>query len=1285
MPFLVAGNLIVFLGLLAIVRGQTLQTTYVSPSGLDTATCGTSLSTACATLTAAVGRTTDGGVVNLGPGTYTGVGNINVALDGRPMTIQSTEGAASTILDAGLAGRLMVLASGDGNDTIIRGLTFRNGRSASGGCIVISDSATPVIEDCVFIECSSVAMALDETSTNQQAGIGGALFVGGTSAPTVSRCKFFGNSAAVGGGSVWLADTSAAQFKDCLFANETAALYGGSVVSENDSKGRFDNCEWRNNFSQFGGALDGGAVSSTLYTNSRFYNNSAGTGAVIYHYESSTEQFYNCTFIGNSAKGNGGVAGLTATASPSYFDCTFEENSAGGIGAVFYMEITSTLFVKGSLVTRNRALAGGGALSGRLNAAAVFQDSQIMYNSAGSIAGGFDLADDVVVTVTSVTFAFNTCDTSSGAVNLQGNAVFNATDTRFLNNTAATSGGALLVSGNSGMTLERCHLTGNTAAASGGGLYFASIAKGAIHDSYFAENLAAVSGGGIALHSTGVPPAGTTFSVKNTTLVSNVAITGGAIAVDSSVPLALNGSGMYNNIGRFGGAMWMATGGNTMDCETHISKNEAKLIDPPVGSAISYTSTSRSARFVARQIVAASDKDTTSDGDEDGSETAVVDAGGGGGGVFYSGAKRFLTCPEGTCAIYGNTASYGSNEASSAVRLITSPQWVKASPRQTISITAAIHDLFGNLVTDTQEEITISLTPAPADPSLTVPITLVGQGISKKLIEDGTAVFGPFAILGLLGGLYNLGVSSDNLLSTNVPVRIATCGAAALVMTGFLIRYPALCKSSISATLVFFVQYSYLLLPASPQFTAMTQTLNLTFDWINDISGTTCILRLSNFEKLLFGGFYPLVGISSCVIWAIFLKAWYFGKDRWDRRNDIPVAGEGVVRTGHTMPKKAVIAWINAFLFIILWAYLLLSRVILQILSCSYIADEHVVSEAPDQPCRQGIHKTWWALAWVAVLVWVVGLPLFLLGFLKWALLTRARGGTRFWVEALEQIYADFKPRYWFFEFVFLARKLGVVLLDVYTVFDPTAKAVSALIFAFTNLLTLAFVVRPWRRTRDNRMEELLLLILLLEAGLSLGDSALTSGVDYTSLIKTLQVAGLMVGVGVTIFMAIPRVRRTLRRIRYSYLGPLDEPTVRRLRRPPTVSEGAPDGAENEEDSDSGGEVGGASIVIDDAGCGKCETPLATGVDASTVTLHTQRSSELMPVEPDMEQGKVSPLSILKKTISSRRGSIATAQSRLSVMHTRNLWITDKQMSLSLLSDEGQGNEHGPCGSDDPH
>ncbi|KAJ3179982.1 hypothetical protein HDU85_004267 [Gaertneriomyces sp. JEL0708] len=1451
-----------FLSLLPVLWSQPTQPTtiYLSPTGSTQPGCGITPEAACGTLESAIASLSGGGgEIVVYPGTYTGPGNIGLTIHQRPSSmarIRSLEGPEKTIFDASGSSRILIFASTTTNATAtpvaptpaevkhnltedrnrfeIEGITFQNGYASTGGCVQIHEDAAPTFRNCVFTNCKTSDQA-SPSLQQEQSGAGGAVYIGGKAYPSFEQCKFTSNWAALGGlicfvchdmcyvlmhligGSVWLTDFATPIFRECTFFNESARLYGGSLVSENFSKGRFESCVWDSNWSQYGGAYDSGGTSVTEFFDSVFTNNRAELGGGIYHYADSVNLFTRCEISQNIATSNGGGVEITANAVPTFVDCTLAGNRAGGTGGAFAAEIAANVSLTNCTLIDNVAVAGGGALSGRLNAKVKMRSCLIQGNGSPRLGGGMEIADAVIVNDVGSVFAENTCDQDAGAISVRVSSEFHGNGTVFVRNTVSASGGAIKVTDNARLTLHGATIAENVANSTAGGIAIETREMVAIHNSVIRENIAHVHGGGLLLATRSV------WSMKeeerpdahvelfNTTVTGNVADEGGGIFVDSIVPLYLHSSKVVRNVARFGGGLFLETARNRMDTNSAVSENLAQRVDIFL----------RMAKMSALEI-ADHFEQMRKEPNSTTEQPNAMNLGGGGGGVYYDGETSLLDCvsldgksvyrdeqdKRSRCHIVNNTASYGPEEGGSPQYLVPDPTKIEISPKDTFLLNFTLHDAFGNVVTDTVDQMVVYLLTRTAnDPALNGTsgaveddpnndLLLIGNHLTKRTMENGFVEFGPITAVGLLNRTYSILAECASLPQISVTVKIISCGAGyqnsenpetkpyrcslcqgsfsrvpnsdclpcplgatcqgsnvtadpgywidpdtpftdipdvwrcdsgncvgnslcaphrqgilcsqceenysdwrgtgtcercdqdapswllvpiatSFVAVGVLLRFPSLCSSSVFTTLIFFVQFSNILLPTSPSADAITLTIgNLAFDWINKLTGTNCVLRINNFGRILFGGFIPLCALLACVAWGLLLRFWFWVKARFHPSNIAE-------RPSGKMPKEMVIAWINAFLFVVLWAYLLVSRVVMRLLSCSTIAGREVVTEAPDQPCREGVHHTWWAIAWTLLVLWVIGLPVLLLAFLKWALWAGSRGSSRaqFWVEALGQIYADFRPRYWYYEFVFLLRKVVIVLLDVFTVYDPVSKSIAALLLAFFNVLVLTFLVRPWRKNRDNRIEQLLLLILFLLAGLALGDHALTQNqtvgptTNNNSYLKgvlyKLELGGLCSGVACCIILAFPRVRKWLMYWKLRILGPLEE------KREPRRKSKNGFGMDESHDSDDedGLDRDATRAVLPDPRLG----------DSQSFIGH-KTSDKGKEKVLDVEQGATRRSSFVElaipsalRQVASRRGSslASLTNSQLSAIHVNSKWAEEKAMSASLLPVSPQGGSTG--------
>lgn|GEM_PF-681080 len=104
----------------------------------------------------------DDDTVHVMPGTY--VENINFS--GKAITVESDDGPHSTIIDGAEIGSVVTFNSGEGQNSIIRGFTIRNGSAPSGGGVFCA-SSSPIIDSNIIKE---------NKTTVQAAGHGGGGF-----------------------------------------------------------------------------------------------------------------------------------------------------------------------------------------------------------------------------------------------------------------------------------------------------------------------------------------------------------------------------------------------------------------------------------------------------------------------------------------------------------------------------------------------------------------------------------------------------------------------------------------------------------------------------------------------------------------------------------------------------------------------------------------------------------------------------------------------------------------------------------------------------------------------------------------------------------------------------------------------------------------------------------------------------------------------------------------------------------------------------------------------------
>jgi predicted outer membrane repeat protein len=225
---------------------------------------------------------------------------------GKSLWIHSSDGAAATTIDAaGILDQVMQAVSGEDANTIIEGLTLKNGSSA-----VIGNDR------------------------------GAGLNIGGSS-PTVIDCVFDSNTATFGGGVY--SNSGAPTLRRCVFRNNLAQNGGGMYIN---TGGSIEACTFENNTTTSDGAGLFVNASMTIRDTVFVGNQSTGNGGAVYQHTSSPlVQFDRCQFVGNTTGGWGG--GIHATQTMIVRNCVFNANNANGAGGGLGLTSSSSTVVEG--------------------------------------------------------------------------------------------------------------------------------------------------------------------------------------------------------------------------------------------------------------------------------------------------------------------------------------------------------------------------------------------------------------------------------------------------------------------------------------------------------------------------------------------------------------------------------------------------------------------------------------------------------------------------------------------------------------------------------------------------------------------------------------------------------------------------------------------------------------------------------------------------------------------------------------------------------------------------
>jgi len=184
------------------------------------------------TIQAAVNACSDFDTVIVAPGTYKGSGNRNINFNGKTITLQSTNPAdpqtvSATVIDCEGYARGFVFQMAENGGSTIAGFTVTNGNGLTGGAVYCSNSSSPLITNCVFINNSSyLGGAIACTNTN--------------TSPKITNCTIKENSALVGGGAIYCNGASPNIANSLIIEN--SAQKGAAVYTDNAGNPVIENC-----------------------------------------------------------------------------------------------------------------------------------------------------------------------------------------------------------------------------------------------------------------------------------------------------------------------------------------------------------------------------------------------------------------------------------------------------------------------------------------------------------------------------------------------------------------------------------------------------------------------------------------------------------------------------------------------------------------------------------------------------------------------------------------------------------------------------------------------------------------------------------------------------------------------------------------------------------------------------------------------------------------------------------------------------------------------------------
>ncbi len=270
------------------------------------------------TIQAAIIAAVNGDTVLVSPGTY--IENLNFI--GKAITVISSSGAKSTIVDGNQLGPVVSFVSGEGRTSVLHGFTLRNGLgNVSGGGVYIQNSSPTISNNLITaniatigggievaggspfilnntitanlhdpnssggwgggisLESDSSALVVGNTISNHfwTLGLGGGVAINMAGSPILRKNKIVSNTADQSpGGGIWIIDSSPT-FVQNLIARNTAYFGGGiyAYFSSTAFSATFTNDTYVSNVGSNGGMIPGDGSSAYLVgfqDNVQFFN-----------------------------------------------------------------------------------------------------------------------------------------------------------------------------------------------------------------------------------------------------------------------------------------------------------------------------------------------------------------------------------------------------------------------------------------------------------------------------------------------------------------------------------------------------------------------------------------------------------------------------------------------------------------------------------------------------------------------------------------------------------------------------------------------------------------------------------------------------------------------------------------------------------------------------------------------------------------------------------------------------------------------------------------------------
>ena len=314
------------------------------------------------TIQAGIDTAQNSDTVLVDDGIYKGEGNVNIDFKGKSITVQSRNGADTTIIDCEekLETNGFTFENSETDASVLDGFTIKNGTHQNSG--IYLNSASPTIKNCV----------INGNGGNWGAGI--TCFI---SDPVITDCTIKGNTIgiSVSGDTVkfgfsYIGVPSRPTINNCIITENTGigisclldgyATIKNSTISKNGKRGvdcnsfagaELTTCHITENS---GGGLICQDYSGITIKNSIIDKNTAENGGGIFCSATSRLTATDCVIANNTATKNGGGIWDSTRFGNAYVKyCTITQNSAANRGGGICVEDRGHLNMTNSIVWDN--------------------------------------------------------------------------------------------------------------------------------------------------------------------------------------------------------------------------------------------------------------------------------------------------------------------------------------------------------------------------------------------------------------------------------------------------------------------------------------------------------------------------------------------------------------------------------------------------------------------------------------------------------------------------------------------------------------------------------------------------------------------------------------------------------------------------------------------------------------------------------------------------------------------------------------------------------------------